>query len=226
MDMQGRTSDGVAPVIAVILIAALVVALAAVAAAIFMGMTSGAVNGMDTGFLHPTNDWDVIKVVYNGNGNTGGELPVDTGAPHDAGDSVLVADGSILTKNDYVFALWTMNADGSGDWYVAGESLTLNARTVLYAKWERKPVDFFVYYKRGGNRDAVISKLYDSAKKPDEITIIADPASGDESLKFKGWNTQQDGAGKAYSVGETYNGTKGSLTLYAQWEHVDEPEET
>jgi hypothetical protein len=34
---------------------------------------------------------------------------------------------------------------------------------------------------------------------------------------FNGWNTKADGTGTPYAAGATYNGSSGSLILYAQW---------
>jgi uncharacterized repeat protein (TIGR02543 family) len=34
---------------------------------------------------------------------------------------------------------------------------------------------------------------------------------------FSGWNTAADGSGTNYAAGATYNGSSGSLILYAKW---------
>jgi uncharacterized repeat protein (TIGR02543 family) len=75
-------------------------------------------------------------VTYNGNGSTGGTVPVDsssylTGAPV----TVLGNTGS-LVKTGYTFAGWNTQADGLGTTYAAGDSFDMGTSSVtLYAKW-------------------------------------------------------------------------------------------
>ncbi len=75
-------------------------------------------------------------VTYEGNGNTGGSVPVDgnTYAPG-AGVTVL-GNVNSLTRTDYVFSKWNTAADGSGTDYNPGDTFNIAANTTLYAKWQ------------------------------------------------------------------------------------------
>ncbi len=216
--MQKKSTDGVSPVIAVILILMLTVLLVGIIGALFMGMSSDTVHGINTSFLQQKNEWDVIKVVYNGNGHTGGEVPVDKGGPYEAGETIVVADGSKMFRDDYVFDFWTTNADGSGDPYSVGSELILNAYTVLYAQWKPEPDTYYVFYEKNGNLDATISASHDCAKKGSLVTLIG-AETGNSDLEFTGWNTKPDGTGVFYA--DRYDGAYGTLKLYAQWKKPD-----
>ena len=75
-------------------------------------------------------------VTYNGNGNTGGNVPVDSGS-YANGDSVTVLGNTgSLVKTSYVFGGWNTASNGSGTTYVAGNTFTMgSANVILYALW-------------------------------------------------------------------------------------------
>ncbi|WP_340398387.1 S-layer homology domain-containing protein [Paenibacillus sp. FSL H8-0079] len=80
----------------------------------------------------------IIKysVGYDGNGATGGEVPLDS-QTYEAGSSVTVADNvGSLVKTGFTLIGWNTEADGSGKSYVANDTFHINeADVMLYAKW-------------------------------------------------------------------------------------------
>ncbi|GEM_PF-6885933 len=76
------------------------------------------------------------KVVYNGNGEDAGEVPVDPNE-YKEGDTVTVlGNPGSLTKSGYVFVGWNTKADGSGTEYGEGETFGIGAGDItLYARW-------------------------------------------------------------------------------------------
>ena len=86
-------------------------------------------------FLYKVN---LLKVTYDGNGNTGGSVPTDN-TNYLSGATVTVKSNSgSLAKTGYTFAGWNTKADGTGTTYAATGSatFTISASTTLYAKWE------------------------------------------------------------------------------------------
>jgi hypothetical protein len=80
-----------------------------------------------------------IPVIYNGNGNTNGTVPLDRNF-YTQGSTVIVLDNTgSLWKTSYVFAGWNTKTDGTGTDYVAGARFIMGATKVmiLYAKWNR-----------------------------------------------------------------------------------------
>jgi len=74
-------------------------------------------------------------VTYNGNGNTGGSVPVDSNV-YDSGDMVVVLDNTgSLVKTSYTFDGWNTAANGSGTDYNGGSSFEIDSNVVLYAQW-------------------------------------------------------------------------------------------
>jgi uncharacterized repeat protein (TIGR02543 family) len=78
----------------------------------------------------------VYKVVYNGNGHTGGDVPVDSNN-YLLSAKVTVKDNSgSLSKSGATFIGWNTAADGSGTAYAAGVSFAMgSADVILYAQW-------------------------------------------------------------------------------------------
>ncbi len=77
-------------------------------------------------------------VSYDGNGNTGGEAPVDSSI-YEEGATVTVPGQDGLLRTGYNFAGWSMNADGSGTVYQPDNTFIREDNdTVLYAKWMEK----------------------------------------------------------------------------------------
>ena len=76
------------------------------------------------------------SVTYNGNGNTGGTVPVDENT-YSAGATVTVAGNTgNLVKTGYTFAGWNSSADGSGTNRAVGSTFDIDSGAVnLYAKW-------------------------------------------------------------------------------------------
>ncbi len=82
--------------------------------------------------------WTAIPytVTYNGNGNTDGVGPTQSGT-FTIGSTVSVKGKNTLKKTGHFFAGWNTKEDGTGDSYVEGSPLTVPAgNVVLYAKWQ------------------------------------------------------------------------------------------
>ena len=77
-------------------------------------------------------------VLYNGNTNTSGIVPVDGYSPYLSGSSVTIIGNigdPVLAKTGYVFDGWNTQANGLGISYVQGNTFTIEANTILYAQW-------------------------------------------------------------------------------------------
>jgi uncharacterized repeat protein (TIGR02543 family) len=72
-------------------------------------------------------------VTYNGNGNTGGTVPIDNNSPYASGASVTVLGNTgSLVKRANTFDGWT---DGYGTFFKEGETFAISKDTELYAVW-------------------------------------------------------------------------------------------
>ena len=77
----------------------------------------------------------MAQVIYNGNGSTGGTVPVDSNT-YVSGDTVTVANNTGgLSISGEVFLYWNTAADGSGTIHTGGSTFTFTAPVTLYAQW-------------------------------------------------------------------------------------------
>lgn len=82
----------------------------------------------------------LTTLTYDGNGSTGGSVPVDSSSPYTSGATVTVLGNTgSLAKNSFSFNGWNTASDGSGTAYNPGDGFTINANTTLYASWTPGP---------------------------------------------------------------------------------------
>ena len=156
-------------------------------------------------------------VTYEGNGNTGGSVPVDS-THYQAGQSVTVL-GNIgnLAKTGESFVGWNTQANGSGTPYVGGNSFAMGSENVtLYAQWS--PLTYTVTYYGNGNTGGTVPVDTANYQEGQTVTILANTGSLVKTgYAFSGWNTQANGSGTPYAGGQTFSMGSANVALYAQW---------
>ncbi len=155
-------------------------------------------------------------ITYNGNGNTGGSVPVDPSSPYvnSATVTVLGNTGS-LVKTGYVFSHWNTAANNSGTNYSATNTFTILASTVLYAQWT---ITYTITYDAdgatGGSVPVDPSSPYATGST---VTVLGNTGTLTRAGNtFSGWDTTYNGNGTAYAPGSTFAITS-NIILYAQW---------
>jgi uncharacterized repeat protein (TIGR02543 family) len=79
-------------------------------------------------------------VIYNGNGNTGGTVPVDSNAYLQGATATAKANTGALARTGFTFAGWNTQANDSGISYAAGATFSMGSGNVnLYAQWSIVP---------------------------------------------------------------------------------------
>lgn len=78
-----------------------------------------------------------LSITYTGNGNTGGNPPVDAATYPSGSSATILGNTGALTKTGSVFLGWNTAADGSGNSYSPGASFVLGSADVtLNALWQ------------------------------------------------------------------------------------------
>jgi uncharacterized repeat protein (TIGR02543 family) len=146
-------------------------------------------------------------ISFDNNGGTGSVSSISG----TYGTNDTIPSGSSLTKVGYTFVNWNTQQDGSGTIYQVGQTVTFSNSFTLYAQWTAN--SYTISFDNNGGTGSVtsISGTYGT-----NGTI----PSGDSLVRvgytFDNWNTQQDGSGNTYQVGQTVT-FNNSFTLYAQW---------
>lgn len=157
---------------------------------------------------------DTYTVSYDANGGTGGPSAQTKTYGVNLTLSTLTSS-TTPTKTGYTFRNWNTKADGTGTSYSPGGTYSANSGTTLYAQWDIIKYSITYNGNLNGATDVpgVAYKEYGKS-----ITIANGPTKG--GYKFLKWNTAANGSGTNYSAGATYS-TNANLTLYAQWQVVD-----
>jgi uncharacterized repeat protein (TIGR02543 family) len=160
-------------------------------------------------------------VTYNGNTNTSGIVPTDGSSPYKVGSTVTVLGNSgspVLAKTGFTFSGWNTTADGSGTSYSQGNTFTINANTILYAKWTQ--ITYTVTYNgntnTSGNAPTDGSSPYVSGSTVTVLGNSGSPVLAKTGFTFGGWNTLANGSGTSYSQGNTFT-INANTILYAKW---------
>jgi len=76
-----------------------------------------------------------FNVTYNGNGATGGSVPVDGTAYASGAQATVLGNTGSLTEAGGTFAYWNTAADGTGEVLGGGAKINITANVTLYAQW-------------------------------------------------------------------------------------------
>ena len=185
------------------------------------GSTAGPVLGFSipegtTGDIILTARWAEISVeqytvVYNGNGHTGGTVPIDNNSPYISESQVTVLGSGTLSRTGYTFLGWATSSGANAAAYVAGSTFTITDDVVLYAVWEQTttPTYYTVTYEPGahGIFTAQTTRNLDYG----DPTPVAPEVTGENGWKFTGWSPIPSAT------------VTGNAIYVAQWEQVQGP---
>lgn len=156
-----------------------------------------------------------IKVVYNGNGNSSGSVPIDSSS-YAPGNTVTVLGINTLAKSGYVFNGWNTLADGSGTVYSIGSTFTIGATDVnLYAQWRAQHtlvqlVNDYTYTILNPTKDHPIIKVVPTTMSLDLATITISGGSNSGATISYNTTSNEGTVGRANSQERTV-----SLTITA-----------
>jgi hypothetical protein len=156
-------------------------------------------------------------VTYDGNGSTGGTVPIDVGTYEEKESVDILWNSGGLVRPGYFFDHWNMSPDGSHRAYLENDTLKIgNENVTLYAFWEENP-RYTVRYDDNGSTSGS-SPAVDQYEENTWVTVAGNTRNLVRTGNtFTGWNTKADGSGTSYAGGATFRLGAAHMTLYAQW---------
>jgi len=157
----------------------------------------------------------VYTVTYDGNGSTGGSVPVDPNQ-YLLNAPVTVLSQGTLSLTNFIFVNWNTAANGSGTTYNPNDIFNITNNTTLYAQWVPSAVKLTVTYDGNGNTggSAPVDPTQYSVNAT--VTVLDSGTLENTGFTFDSWNDAMDGSGNPYNPGGTFQITV-NTTLYAQW---------
>ncbi|WP_159636367.1 InlB B-repeat-containing protein [Erysipelothrix anatis] len=155
-------------------------------------------------------------VMYDGNGHTSGSEPVDSNA-YETQALVIVKGPETLLKAGYTFKGWNTQKDGAGTTYREGSELAITDNVTLYAIWIKDgiPETYRVIYDGNGFTDGSVP--VDAKQYLDgDVAVISTPTMTRKGYTFVGWNTQSDGQGTAFTIGQEVS-MHADVKVFAIW---------
>lgn len=132
-----------------------------------------------------------LTITYNGNGNTGGTVPVDSGSYRQGETATVYGNTGNLVKTYHTFGGWTTGTGVTEATYAPGDTFTITDPVIFYAKWIESSA-FTVTYQAGtgGNLNGSVGSVTESVYSggfPVSVPTVT-PELGNT---FLGWS--QDG---------------------------------
>ena len=160
--------------------------------------------------------WTEGLVSYNGNGNTGGSVPIDTNR-YSQGSPITIASYGTLVRTGYSFICWNTKADGTGTDRAVGSTFAMgSANVVLYAKWIELPT-YTVTYNGNGSTGGTVPTDTNHYLDGAIVTVTSQGTLTRTGYSFVGWNTKADETGTDRAVGSTFAMGSANVVLYAKW---------
>jgi uncharacterized repeat protein (TIGR02543 family) len=169
-------------------------------------------------------DGDALYTIrYEGNGHTGGSVPLDNNTYY-RGMSAEVSGPRDLVNDGYAFAGWNIKDNGLGPSYQPGGPIEIEtANVVLYAQWLPVPSYKFTYDGNGHTSGTAPLDSHEYYVRDTDVFLVpGGPGTLEkEGYVFAGWNTMADGSGEGYSVYYPEDRIKieenKDISLYAIW---------
>ena len=173
----------------------------------------GVVSGMSVEIVDPM----TYTLHFDANGGSG--IMVDQVVR--LGSSAIISSNEFYLE-DYVFANWNTQPDGSGTSYANNYNITSDLGNDgdvinLYAQWDLAD-RYFVHFDANGGTGTMANQKFLIGDNPRSLTQNAYTRA---NYEFRGWNTQPDGSGVHYddmqSVSDLSIIDDDVVTLYAEW---------
>ena len=158
----------------------------------------------------------LYNVLYDSNTGEGTQTDDHN---YEVGEEVTVLNEGSMTKIDHSFISWNTQANGGGTEYDPADTFDMPAENVtLYAQWEYNgPEDVIVTFDE--NYTGAPSTY---TRTTEEGTALGETMPDDPTrtnYDFLGWNTESDGTGSVFIASTTVTAP---ITVYAQWEEIDD----
>ncbi|MBU5444791.1 leucine-rich repeat protein [Paenibacillus sp. MSJ-34] len=149
-----------------------------------------------------------MKVAYDGNGHTGGDVPVDDKSYVRWDEATVLGNTGLLERPGYRFDGWNTAPDGSGADYAVNSRVRIEEEDViLYAKWEQACHTVTFDTKEGSVIPSQVLAHNTLASEPNAPTK--------PGYAFEGWYLDEDFMTKwNFAVDRVTS----DITLHAKWD--------
>ena len=154
----------------------------------------------------------IFTLNYDANGGTG--APESQTAKSTADEYDFTISSVEPTRDGYTFLGWELNPIDSIGCFFAGDSITVEDTTTLYAIWERAEQVTLTYYGNGNTGGTVPASQ--TVNKGEDVTIKNAGTLVRTGYIFLGWDAEQNAAEPSWNPGDIMRLME-DTDLYAVW---------
>ena len=154
----------------------------------------------------------IFTLNYDANGGTG--APESQTAKSTADKYDFTISSVEPTRDGYTFLGWELNPIDSIGCFFAGDSITVEDTTTLYAIWERAEQVTLTYYGNGNTGGTVPASQ--TVNKGEDVTIKNAGTLVRTGYIFLGWDAEQNAAEPSWNPGDIMRLME-DTDLYAVW---------
>jgi uncharacterized repeat protein (TIGR02543 family) len=166
-------------------------------------------------------------LTYNGNGSTGGTVPVNNGSYLFGATTTVANNTGGLVKTGYIFTGWNTRDRGEGNFYATSSVLTFSIRNItLYAAWERVlPINTYsLVYRSNDAATGTVPVNSNTFTTGATTTIVGNTGNlAKTNHIFSGWNTRDDGFGIDYASSSILTFGSSNVKLFARFTSTARP---
>ena len=159
-----------------------------------------------------------FRAIYDGNGQTSGEVPVDANVYQTGDWATVMGNPGNLQKDGFSFIGWNEKADGTGTNFSTDERIRIDKNSIkLYANWTDKNVYYITYHGNGNSSGS--APVDNTGYLEDSFAKILDNTGNLEKdgLQFSGWSFSQFSPGGSLILPGYDLKMKQDVTLYAHY---------
>ncbi len=158
----------------------------------------------------------IFTIAYNGNGNSSGVIPTDTGKYETGVIATVKSNTGNLVKTEFTFAGWNTAADGSGTTYAEGSTFKMGSGNVtLYVAWNA--ITYTLCYDGNGNSGGSAPTSVSGIVSGASVTVSGAGFLVRTGYEFLGWSTDRLATTAKYNSSTPEIVITANTTLYAIW---------
>lgn len=151
-------------------------------------------------------------VSFNSNGASSGSPPQEVTVM--SVSTTIPGNTGAMVRSGFDFVGWNTNAQGTGETFLPGSSISPVVDTPLFAKWA-SVTSYTITYSANGATSGVVAPAVTGANSMFDLDNNSG-ALARTGFTFAGWNTLSNGTGTNYAAGSRFTPTA-NITLFAKW---------
>ncbi|MCL2691614.1 MAG: InlB B-repeat-containing protein, partial [Candidatus Bathyarchaeota archaeon] len=166
-----------------------------------------------------------FSVMYNGNGATGGSVPVDSNTYNEGSVVTVATNSGNLVRTNYIFKGWSTSSSGTAPTYINNNNtitpatfIMSSSNIVLFAVWDLASNQTYtvIYNGNGNTGGSTPTDNNGPYQAGNTVTVLNQGSLTKSNHTFLGWSTDNTATSPLYTTSSTFT-INCAMVLYAIW---------